>query len=472
MKRYCVILMIVVNALFNSVLTQDEYCYSNDNDKKQTKQFGTKTPYEVQRGNEKRYFNVPKCEAVKFWLISRHGTRNPSAKGIEQMKKLFDVRDGILENFKRFDRDRHLNQLCSEDLEILKNWRLDRNLTAEYENHLTVQGWNDLKYMAIDFQRTFQNVIETRYSREKFKFGYTDTQRGEASFKAFVEGLFGPNAEARINIPAEGNNSILLRPYESCSKWLKEEEMIKDQNSEYSKFMQTDVFKKMLEEVSIRLGYKYTLNAKQIDNMWDMCRYDQAWYLQEPSPWCVAFTREHVNILEYLEDLKYYSKGGYGNEINSKLMCAAVQDMLRTLQSEHLPKTVAYFTHASAIQLFLTALGYAKDNDALRADNYNQMKNRQFRSSVLSPFASNLAVVKYDCPEERERHKVQFFLNERPIDFEWCNIGLCDLREVLNRYRHFLDGDCKNMYCGGNNSNYLKLSTLMICFVTLIKFIF
>lgn len=78
--------------------------------------------------------------------------------------------------------------MCSEDLEQLKNWRIDRNLTADYQNFLTVQGWNDMKYMAIDYQRTLQNVIETRYSKEKFRFGFTDTQRAEASYKAFTEG--------------------------------------------------------------------------------------------------------------------------------------------------------------------------------------------------------------------------------------------------------------------------------------------
>jgi multiple inositol-polyphosphate phosphatase/2,3-bisphosphoglycerate 3-phosphatase len=77
-------------------------------------------------------------------------------------------------------------------------------------------------------------------------------------------------------------------------------------------------------------------------------------------------------------------------------MCAAVKDMLNNLQKEENPKVVAYFAHSSAIQLFLTSLGYAKDADDLRADNYQQMKNRKFRTSVLSPFASNLAAVKYE----------------------------------------------------------------------------
>jgi multiple inositol-polyphosphate phosphatase / 2,3-bisphosphoglycerate 3-phosphatase len=277
----------------------------------------------------------------------------------------------------------------------LKKWRFDNNLTASYANDLTVQGWNDLKYMAIDYQRTFQDLIESRYSREKFRFGFTDTQRTEASYKAFVEGLFGPGAEGTINARPENNNSILLRPYELCPEFEKQEDRAKDKDSEYYKFQQTNVYKKAKEEISIRLGYKYTLNDKQIDTIWDMCRFDQAWYLQDESPWCAAFTPEHVNVLEYLEDLKYYYKAGYGTELNSKIMCAAVKDMVTNMRQEENPKITAYFSHASGIQLLLTALGYGKDNEALRADNYQQMKYRKFRSSVLSPFASNLAVVKY-----------------------------------------------------------------------------
>lgn len=253
-----------------------------------------------------------------------------------------------------------------------------------------------MKYIAIDYQRTFQKLIETRYTKENFKFGHTDTQRTEGSYKAFVEGLFGPAADGIIDTRPERNDSILLRPYDICPEFVKQEEIVKSNSSEYYKFTQSDYYKKMLEEISIRLGYKYTLSSKQVDAMWDMCRYDQAWYLQEDSAWCAAFTPKHVDILEYLEDLKYYYKSGPGSEINSKIMCAAVKDMVKNLQKEENPKVVAYFSHASAIQLFLTALGYGKDNDALRADNFLQMKYRKFRTSTLSPFGSNLAAVKYE----------------------------------------------------------------------------
>lgn len=253
-----------------------------------------------------------------------------------------------------------------------------------------------MKFLGLDYQRTFQNLIDSHYSRDKFKFGYTDTQRTEASYKAFVEGLFGPAADSIIETSPETNQSILLRAYDKCPEFEKQSEKAKGPNSEFDKFQQSEIYKKMALEVSSRLGYKYPLNPKQIDTMWDMCRFDQAWYLQDDSAWCAAFTPKHVDVLEYLEDLKYYYKSGYGSELNSKIMCAAVKDMVKNLKDEGDPKVVAYFSHASAIQLFLTALGYGKDSEPLTADNFNVMKYRKFRTSSMSPLGGNLVAVKYE----------------------------------------------------------------------------
>lgn len=54
-----------------------------------------------------------------------------------------------------------------------------------------------------------------------------------------------------------------------------------------------------------------------------------------------------------------------------------------------------YFTHSTPFEAFLTALGIAQDAVPLRADNYYQQTQRQWRTSTLSPFAANLAVVLY-----------------------------------------------------------------------------
>jgi multiple inositol-polyphosphate phosphatase / 2,3-bisphosphoglycerate 3-phosphatase len=101
-------------------------------------------------------------------------------------------------------------------------------------------------------------------------------------------------------------------------------------------------------------------------------------------------------VLEYKEDLKYYYKSGHGSPLNEPIACAAVKDMLTQLDDKNGAKTIAYFTHSSELQLFLVALGAAKDDTPLRADNYDQMKNRLWRTSAIGPFTTNVAAVKYE----------------------------------------------------------------------------
>lgn len=54
--------------------------------------------------------------------------------------------------------------------------------------------------------------------------------------------------------------------------------------------------------------------------------------LDYPSAWCAAFTKEHLKILEYAEDLKYYYNAGYGHEMNAKLGCPPLKDMFQRFE--------------------------------------------------------------------------------------------------------------------------------------------
>lgn len=169
--------------------------------------------------------------------------------------------------------------------------------------------------------------------------------------------------------------------------------------------------------------------------------------------------------MEYSADLKNYYENSYGSDVNSKISCATVNDMLKHMESRELPKVVAYFTHSAALQLFLTALGAVNDREALRADNYQQMLRRNFRSSIVSPFAANLVVIKYDCPNDNERNKIMFFLNQKPMDFGWCNVGLCNWSDVKRMYAKFSEQDCANTFCdatGGATTNGLQNLSLYL----------
>lgn len=174
--------------------------------------------------------------------------------------------------------------------------------------------------------------------------------------------------------------------------------------------------------------------------------------------------------MEYREDLEHYYRDGYGQELNSKLNCAAVSDLLKTLESNDSPQMVTYITEGSGLLLLLNALGYAKDSDSLRADNYYGQSHRRYLSSQLCPFGGNFAAIKYDCPNDNERHKVLFFLNEKPLFLDGCKAGLCDLSYIKEKYKYYANADCTKASCGnsGNTLHITLLNTFLPLIVTIL----
>lgn len=94
---------------------------------------------------------------------------------------------------------------------MIKHWNWPLNISETYESYLTVQGWEDSKYLAINYQRAFPALVDTIYTPEKFLFRHLKTQATEASYKAFLEGLFGPNAYEHISLPAQPDDDLLLK---------------------------------------------------------------------------------------------------------------------------------------------------------------------------------------------------------------------------------------------------------------------
>lgn len=84
-------------------------------------------------------------------------------------------------------------------------------MTAAYAEFLAVAGWNELKNIAIRYQRAFPTLLPSTYSRGKFFFQHTDTQRTQASFRAFADGLFGYNGYRNVFVEPIPQPDLLLR---------------------------------------------------------------------------------------------------------------------------------------------------------------------------------------------------------------------------------------------------------------------
>lgn len=49
---------------------------------------------------------------------------------------------------------------------------------------------------------------------------------------------------------------------------------------EYEKFMEKPEYQQMVRDIFRRLGFRYTLNASIINDIYDLCRYEKAWYVE------------------------------------------------------------------------------------------------------------------------------------------------------------------------------------------------
>lgn len=149
--------------------------------------------------------------------------------------------------------------------------------------------------------------------------------------------------------------------------------------------------------------------------------------------------------MEFAEELKYHYKSNYGCSVHESAQCYTVNDALKRMTSDQSPKVIAYFTHSTAIQQFLTGLGALKDPNPLTADQFNQFTKRKWRMSAVAPFAANVAIVKYDC---LDGSKIQFFLNEQLLHLDWCMpSGICDLKEFSKQYTKYASNECDKFYC-------------------------
>lgn len=255
------------------------------------------------------------------------------------------------------------------------------------------------------------------------------------------------------------------KPYKFCPT---DEEEITGKNSEYRKYLKSKTMSQLVMDVSERLGFDCPLKKRQVFSMYDMCVYETAWNLSV-SPWCAAFTPSQFYDLEYPEDLRKYIESGYGRSANSRFLCALINDMLGHLGNDEQPRAAVYVTHSSSLLLLLTSLGAFNDSQPLRADNYHRFSDRKWRLSKIAPLASNFAAVKYHCPNDIESEKVKFFVNEEPIDFDWCNAGLCDLNDVKERYKEYTEANCDEYFCSrSSETNLLSIHLILFAALSLV----
>lgn len=177
--------------------------------------------------------------------------------------------------------------LCQEDWKLFKYWKWNYSITEDQGNVLVEQGYKELAAIAHNFKRHLPNLFTQPYDTRKFHFQHTNTERTFSSFRAFVDELFGDGTHQKINARSPSNRpDLLLKGYANCPLWIEQKKKLKKPDSEVRKFENSPAFKKMIDDMNSRFGFNGTLQLQAIKNIYDMCRYEQAWHTDKTSIWC------------------------------------------------------------------------------------------------------------------------------------------------------------------------------------------
>lgn len=255
-----------------------------------------------------------------------------------------------------------------------------------------------MKAIAQRYQRAFPTLLPSTYKRNVFTVRHTDRQRTQATVRAFADGIFGFNGYQQVFVEPVLTPDRLLRPHDDCPLY----DAASDNTVQRAAWQNGNEFQTMMTQVNAKLGLTggQRLSARQTRTIWEICNFEQIWDLSVPAPFCGVFSPHNNLMLEYFEDLDYYYNSGYGGprRLFENLNCPLMQDMLDFLDttSPTGETTRIYSTHSTAFQLFMVTLGAFSGDVPLTAANFNLQTLRQWRSSNVTPMATNLAAIRYE----------------------------------------------------------------------------
>ncbi|XP_062927691.1 multiple inositol polyphosphate phosphatase 1-like isoform X1 [Mobula hypostoma] len=399
--------------------------------------YGTKSRYrDVGRG-EGSWLPPAHCTQLQLNGLIRHGTRYPTKKNVPRMLEMHQL-------------VKELGDTGLDLVQALAAW--DMWYHERMDGCLHQLGVSEMAQLAERLAAGFPRLLAPQnYLENRVKFLTSSKHRCVNSTQSFIRGL---ERHLGLRDNATGQWEVddgLLRFFDSCQKFVRLVENNGAALHEVEVFKTGPEMERVIQKMAQKLGVlPGDISIEMVEATFYLCTYE---FILKGivSPWCDLFDKEDVEVLEYMADLKQYWKRSYGYEINGlsshKLFQNIFQYMDQTIEENERNESISHtavlrFGHAETLLPVLTLMGYFKDERPLLADNFEEQKNRKFRSGQISPFAANLIFVLYQCNESQsigEKYKLQLFLNEKPLPFPQNGSLVTDYDEVKNHYQHLID---------------------------------
>jgi len=189
-----------------------------------------------------------------------------------------------------------------------------------------------------------------------------------------------------------------------------------------------------------------------VSTLYDICAFELSNF--NNSRFCQLFSILDIEALEYGSDLRNYYQRSTGNPIHVQWSAGLLQKINESFGDamadptpfEVKQKAHIRFTHESIIFPLTAILNLDSDPISVMKSNSSEetIQNRKFRTSKISPFASNLAFVLYNCSSSKSDSdfRVRLIQNEQDVYFPGCDTDLlCPIKKWREIYSTELNID-------------------------------
>ncbi|XP_009799641.1 uncharacterized protein LOC107801145 isoform X2 [Nicotiana tabacum] len=380
-------------------------------------------------------FEIPdQCTPIHLNLVARHGTRAPTKKKIRELEALAAHLEVLVRDAKE----------QKQSLEKIPAWLL--GWSSPWKGKLTggeliSEGEDELYHLGIRVGEKFPDLFSEEYHPDVYSIKTTQVPRASASAVAFGMGLFngrgklGPGRHRAFAVTSESRASdIVLRFHDCCQSY---KAIRKSQEPNVDKLKEP-----VLDEITLELVRQYGLNftKQDVSSLWFLCK-QEASLLNITNRACSLFSPSEVSLLEWADDLELFILKGYGDSLNYRMGVPLLEDVVHSMERAIKAKEEGYapgtyekarmrFAHAETLLPFSCLIGLFLEEPEFELIQREQSlelpqkppKTRNWRGSVVAPFAGNNMLVLYSCQlGNSSKYFVQVLHNEYTIALPGCN---------------------------------------------------